>query len=200
MPDAKPKPPPIRKDIDLASLDRDRARDVLAGFLTVDLRAGVVQVLGVRYMLCRPQILVNIQKQLEQTVGPSTKGFLYLAGEKSAEEGLDEVRALMQGVSIDRLSMETFPRLVDAFALLGYGRSRMLSSDPAADRFQLALDDSPIADAYGPSKKPVCHLFAGFYGGVWRHLLKEEYLCEEISCKAQGHPYCMFDLQPTPSA
>ena len=39
-------------------------------------------------MNVRPEAIVSIQKQLEVTIGGSSKGILYLSGEKSACDGM----------------------------------------------------------------------------------------------------------------
>src|SRR2546425_709310 len=72
--------------------------------------------------------------------------------------------------------------------------------DPDRGRCTVARHNSPIAAAYGPSKKPVCHFLAGWMAGIGRLLVGKELLCEEISCAAQGHDQCEFELQPMPMA
>ncbi|MGI0148046.1 MAG: V4R domain-containing protein [Thermoplasmata archaeon] len=59
------------------------------------------------------------------------------------------------------------------------------------------MKTSPLARAYGTSKKPVCHFLAGLIAGLGRSLLERDVLCEETACVAQGHERCKFELRPT---
>src|SRR2546430_2619615 len=144
-------------------------------------------------------VIVSIQKQLEQTVGGSAKGILYLSGERSSDAGLKFLGALTDGISLP-LTLEGAKRIIDASALTGWGRTEIVQFDPERGRFTVARHNSPIAQAYGPSKKPVCHFLAGWMAGIGRLLVGKELLCEELSCAAQGHDRCEFELQPMPMA
>ncbi len=199
MPSAKAKTPTIRKEPDLSSLDERSAHDLLTRLISVDPENGVLRLVDTRFTVFRPIVLVNIQKQLEQTIGASTKGFLYLAGEKSAESGLDVPAALAGKRKAVAHTLDSFKWLTDALALMGYGRFEVRLFDREEDRFVVALANSPFAEAYGASTKPVCHLVAGFLAGIGKRLLSQELLCEETACKAQGKDRCEFELRTMPS-
>jgi len=186
----------ISRDTDLSSLDEEQALALLTGALRIDPRAGILKVLDTRFALLRPIVLVNIQRQLEQTVGASTKGFMYLAGERTAETGVDVAGSLVQDFEKDPLTLDSIGWLTNALALLGYGRFEVLRFDPVEKRIAIALSNSPFAEAYGSAPKPVCHLIAGFLAGLGRRLLAQELLCEEIACKSQGKARCEFELRP----
>src|SRR5205809_7916358 len=85
---------------------------------------------------------------------------------------------------------------MDASALLGWGRLEISLFDPENGRLVLAVTNSPLARAYGASKKPVCHFLTGWIAGLGRNLLEREVLCEETACAAQGHGRCEFELRP----
>lgn len=199
MPSTTRKTPPISREIDLSSMNEEEARDLLAGVMNFDPKGGVLRILDTRYVLLRPVVIANIQKQLEQTVGASTKGFMYLAGENSAETGFDVTASLIRGFKEEGMTLESFKWLTDAMALLGWGRFEVRLFDRNEGRFAITLMNSPFAEAYGPSPKPVCHIIAGFLAGVGRRLLARELLCEETACKAQGKPRCEFELRSMPS-
>ena len=84
--------------------------------------------------------------------------------------------------------------------LLGGGRLGVVAGAPWARRFLVSLEDSPIAEAYGDSKRPVCHLLAGWIAGTAQAVLAEDLLCEEVACRAHGRPRSEFRLRPTPYA
>src|SRR2546428_76385 len=85
-------------------------------------------------------------------------------------------------------------------ALAGWARTELVHFHPERGHFRGGRHNSQMAQACGPSKKPVCHFLAGWMGGIARLLVGKELLCEEISCMAQGHDRCEFELQPMPMA
>lgn len=199
MPSSRKKPHAAREEADLASLNDDDAREFIVSRMALDAVGGVLRIQGTRFTVLRPVVLVNIQKQLEQTVGASTKGLLYLAGERSAESGFDVSANLAGTARGEPLTIDTFQSIANVLALLGFGRFGIQSFNKGEDRIIVTLENSPFAEAYGPSAKPVCHMPAGYLAGIGRRLLAREILCEEIACKAQGKPRCEFELRSMPS-
>src|SRR5206468_11334511 len=78
----------------------------------------------------------------------------------------------------------------------GCARLQISLFDPENGRLVLAVTNSPLALAYGASKKPVCHFLTGWIAGLGRSLLEREVLCEETACAAQGRGRCEFELRP----
>ncbi len=170
----------------------------LAANIDEDPKGGLFRLFDQRLLIMRPGALADLQKHLEETLGLSSKGFLYLAGEKSAREGHalferpDESRPASPDETV-RLAASIAP-----LALLGWGRLELGAIDPGAHRFLVTLENSPIAEAYGESKRPVCHLLAGWVAGIAERVLGRSFLCEEMSCVSQGKPRCEFQLRPMP--
>lgn len=183
-------------ETDLSTLTMEQARELLAKATQPDVRGGALRVTDERYLFMRPHVIVNIQKQLEGIVGASTKGFLYLAGERCSEEGMRVAEALTGEFGEDRdLNVKRF---TDVVALLGWGRVVVRTNTGGAQSIRVVIENSPIAEAYGPSKKPVCHFLAGWSAGVAKRIFDREYFVEERSCSAQGEPRCEFDVAPSP--
>ena len=198
MPSSERKASSLIAPADLSLIDADEARDLLAAALVPDPKSGILRLSGQPAVIIRPDVIVNIQRQLEQTIGGSAKGVLYLAGERSSKEGVAPVRAISREPA-GSLAIDAAKRMTDAFSLLGWGRAEVTHFDAGHGRFALRFANSPIALAYGSSKKPVCHFLAGWAAGMVRDLVGRELLCEEIACAAQGKDYCEFDLRPIPS-
>lgn len=161
--------------------------------------AGSFHLFGERLLVLRPDALVDLQKHLEQTVGLSAKGFLYLAGEKSAREGhalFDRMSSADPEASQEESAV--LARAIAPMALLGWGRFDVAPTDPAVHRYLVILEDSPIAEAYGASKKPVCHLLAGWVAGTAELVLGRGFLCDEVACRSMDRPRCEFQLRPMP--
>src|SRR5207253_6390830 len=179
---------------DQSGLSADRAKEFLVAALDPDTRSGVLRFSKVPSVIVRPEAIVNIQRQLEQTIGGSSKGILYLSGERSARDGMNPFESIVSTRA--PLTLANARRLMDVSALLGWGRLEMSLFDPEHGRLVLTVSNSPLARAYGSSKKPVCHFLTGWIAGLGRNLLEREVLCEETACAAQGHGRCEFELRP----
>ena len=179
---------------DLSDLSPQRAREFLAAALEANAKTGVLRLSNVPSVIVRPEAIVNIQRQLELTIGGSSKGILYLSGERSAQEGMNPLESVLSTRA--PLTLANARRLMDVSALLGWGRLEMSLFDPEHGRLVLTVSNSPLARAYGSSKKPVCHFLTGWIAGLGRNLLEREVLCEETACAAQGHGRCEFELRP----
>lgn len=193
-------PPPDRTGsrVDLAKGRADGPREgatqLLGTVLSADTDSGILRLSKVPCVIVRPEAIVSIQKQLELTIGGSAKGILYLSGERSAREGMNPLDANVEAVA--PLSLARARRITDSAALLGWGRIEIALFDPEGSRLRLTVKNSPLARAYGTSKKPVCHFLSGWIAGLGRGLMDQEVLCEETACAAQGQPHCEFDLRP----
>ena len=179
---------------DLSDLSPQGAREFLAAALEANAKTGVLRLSNVPSLIVRPEAIVNIQRQLELTIGGSSKGILYLSGERSAQEGMNPLESILSTRA--PLTLANARRLMDVSALLGWGRLEMSLFDPEHGRLVLTVSNSPLARAYGSSKKPVCHFLTGWIAGLGRNLLEREVLCEETACAAQGHGRCEFELRP----
>lgn len=197
MPSRDHKASAVQSEPEVSKAGADEARELLASVLSPDPESGILRLADQPCLLVRPELIVSIQKQLEQTIGGSAKGILYLAGERSAVSGLEFYRALTKGIS-QPLTLEGAKRISDASALLGWGRTEIIRFKPEAGLFSVARHNSPLALAYGPSTKPVCHFLAGWMAGLGQLLVGKELLCEETACVAQGRPRCEFELRPMP--
>src|SRR2546423_15210991 len=116
MPSPERKASSLIATADLSTIDADEARDLLAAALVPDPKSGILRLSGQPAVIIRPDVIVNIQRQLEQTIGGSAKGVLYLAGERSSKEGVAPVPAISRetaGVSAGAAAK----RSPDAFAV-----------------------------------------------------------------------------------
>jgi predicted hydrocarbon binding protein len=183
----------VDQTVDLITLPPQQAKDFLASHLESNPKEGVLRFSHVPCVIMRPEAMVNIQKQLEGTIGGSSKGILYLSGERSSRSGMNLLEPIPTQAP---LTLANARRLMEAAALLGWGRLEISQFDPERGRLLLRITNSPLARAYGASKKPVCHFLAGWIAGIGRNLLERDVMCEETSCAAQGADRCEFELRP----
>ncbi len=76
MPARDRKASTISPQMDLAGMNSDEARELLAAALTPDPQSGILRLSDQPCLILRAEVIVSIQKQLEQTVGGSAKGIL----------------------------------------------------------------------------------------------------------------------------
>jgi len=178
----------------------DRTNDLVTNFLAsnlrLDARKGHLELMGHRIMLFRFEFLVAIQKQLETTIGTSAKGVLYLAGERAAQEVMPAMAERLKDLPTGKESLIALQRMSDIWATIGVGRAMVTTFTPAEGRYSFKIEDSTFPAAYGPSSRPVCHLWAGWAAGVVKRLFGTDVLCEEIACRSMGARYCEFEIRP----
>src|SRR5437870_12531766 len=80
---------------DLSALSPERAKEFLVEALEPDTRSGVLRFSKVPSVIVRPEAIVNIQRQLEQTIGGSSTGILYPSGERTARERVHPFESLV---------------------------------------------------------------------------------------------------------
>ena len=61
-------------------------------------------------------------------------------------------------------------------------------------RLDLTVRNSPFAAGHGPSATPVCHPILGMLRAVGPMTLACDVMATEISCAAQGHAECRFEV------
>src|SRR5947208_14048034 len=120
--------------MDVAGMDPEEASPLLAAALHPDPKSGILRLADQPCLIVRPEVIVSIQKQLEQTVGGSAKGILYLAGARSSNAGLKFLGAFTSGDSL-QLTMEGEKPIIDASALTGCGRTEACAYVPEPRSF-----------------------------------------------------------------
>ena len=182
----------------LASADRtnDLLTDFLASNLRLDARKGHLELMGHRIMLFRFEFLVAIQKQLETTIGTSAKGVLYLSGERAAAEVMPAMASRLKELPTGKEALTEIQRMSDIWATIGVGRAIITMFTPGEGRYSFKIEDSTFPVAYGPSSRPVCHLWAGWAAGVAKRLFGRDVLCEEVACRSMGARFCEFEIRP----
>lgn len=153
---------------------------------------GALRFKDVRYLLIRPETLASCQKSLELAVGFEQAGEILYGG----------------GFTGGRLSGQRYKevfRLDDHEAVafmcrmggqIGWGRFQLLELDSKAQRFVVAVYDSPFASAYdGSAAAGVCHLLRGVLGGLGSGLFGVAVQARETRCLACGDDHCRFEIE-----
>lgn len=156
--------------------------------LSFDRFGGSLDYRGIRYMLIRPETVVEIQKVTEELFGrQSAAEILFRSGYKGTS--LTTTKLLQQGMSAEEIIDSMFRMGGE----LGWGVFELLELGVEEEgRFKVAVSNSPFAGVYGPSAVPVCHLLRGAIAGIFSILFQRKFNCDEIRCLAQGEERCLF--------
>src|SRR3989304_4918044 len=136
-------------------------REIVARNLRFDLQRGRVELLGARILLIPPEFIVQIQKQLEATIGASAKGVLSLAGERTGQSVVTPGVERLVGLRAKAAAEEIFRGIAEVSALRGVGGLRVVEVGPGARGVRFQISDGSIPEAYGPSKRPGGRPLAG---------------------------------------
>lgn len=179
----------------LLGLRPEEVTNTILSEFDADPGSGRLTLFGSRVFLVRPELFINLQKQLERTVGPSAKGIVYLAGEHTGE---DTATYYAQHPKFPKPRDDVdvaFRAVAEIWAVLGFGKFVLTRFTRAPLSADFRVENSSLAEAYGKSTRPVCHLFAGWGAGILRAVFAEEVFADEVRCAARGDPACEFEVR-----
>jgi len=153
---------------------------------------GALDFNGIRYLLIRPETLMEIQKVIEEKFGINTaREIFYQSGFRGTS--LTARKLLKDGLT-PRQCLEEMFRMGSR---LGWGKFDLLKTAWESERtLEVAIQGSPFARAYGSAEQPVCSLLCGALAGIFTAVKSERYRCRETRCLACGQSSCFFLLNP----
>ena len=155
--------------------------------------AGALMYYGVRYLLIRPETVVEFQKAVEEELGSEKVGqVFYRAGHRGGSLSAAHFR---EHLSLGADDIVRF--MAKMGGQLGWGRMDVASINPQKGTFELEVLHSAFAEAYGQADSPVCHLIRGVFAGTWGGALGCEVDGLETRCRAVDGPGpCTFIFTP----
>ena len=148
---------------------------------------GKLSLQAARYLLIRPDVLVDIQKALETHI---PKDAATVLAEASQNDGVTMAGRLREVFSY---SVE---QVLSSFAFMlgeaGWGVTTVEMLNVENWELVLKVQDSPFAEIYGPSVNPVCHILSGIFQGVGTAIFDRDVDGQEIQCFARGDDVCRF--------
>jgi predicted hydrocarbon binding protein len=142
---------------------------------------GALTLGGARYLLIRPETLVGLQKAVEQALGERAASCI-LAGGRA---GGARAAASLEGSAEDRVR-----RLLRLGGEIGWGEFAL--ERLTATELAVSVRRSPVAESYGPSAAPVCHLIRGVLESLATATFGRPAAATETACVAMGAPVCRF--------
>jgi predicted hydrocarbon binding protein len=142
---------------------------------------GALTLGGARYLLIRPETLVCLQKAVEQALGERAASCI-LAGGRA---GGARASASLEGSAEERVR-----RLLRIGGEIGWGEFAL--EWLTATELAVSVRRSPVAESYGPSPAPVCHLIRGVLESLATATFGRPATAVETACIAMGAPVCRF--------
>jgi son of sevenless-like protein len=155
--------------------------------------SGAITFNDVRYMLIRPDTIVDLQKAVEAMVGPESCAGAMMAGGHTGGSRSSRRYKEVFGYS-DQQIVAFMCRMGGE---IGWGRFSLIELDTASKRLVVEVADSPFAQAYAGDKPhasefPVCHMIRVVLAGMAAGIFGGDVTAEETSCIAKGDPICRF--------
>ncbi len=148
----------------------------------------------VRYMLIRPETVIEILKATSEEIGAERAGqFFYSAGRRGGTLSAAHFRRELS------LKPDEIVRFMASMGgQLGWGRMEIKNIDKKAGTLELDVYHSVFAEEFGQSELPVCHLIRGVFAGTWGGSIDQEVEGLETRCRAvEGPGPCSFLFTPT---
>lgn len=160
--------------------------------LEYDELSGALKYKEVRYLLIRPETIAGFQKDLRGKFGKQSDEAFYQGGFRGGYLSAKKYREILH--YSEREILDFMMRMGTE---IGWGHFRIDVFDPLAKKLQITVENSPFAEAYGPSPDGVCHLIRGVLGGLGCYLFSRECAVTENRCRAKGDDDCMFFVEGT---
>ena len=144
----------------------------------------------VRYLLIRPETLIDFQKAVEAELGERTGELIYAGGYTGGSLSSRRYKEVF-GYSDE----EIVNFMCRMGGQIGWGRFEVEALDPTAGRLVVRVYDSPFAEAYGPSDHGVCHFIRGVMAGLAAGIFGADVRAVETECAARGDPHCRFAVE-----
>jgi predicted hydrocarbon binding protein len=159
---------------------------------------GAITFQDVRYMLIRPDTVVDFQKAVEALVGPERCAEAMMAGGYTG--GSRSSKRYKEVFNYTEQEIVAF--MCRMGGEIGWGRFSLLELDTADRRLIIAVEGSPFAEAYvrdgsQTSRFPVCHMIRGVLAGMAAGIFGGDVTAEEAECVAKGDPICRFVIHGT---
>jgi uncharacterized protein len=166
-------------------------------YLKFAVREGTIHTrTGFRAFLAGEDFIVSLQQGLESELGDGSARVLYKCGYKWGQR---EMRAFVP--LIEKEYNKKLQELGAAFFLEqwwlplqaeGWGTWKLDMTQRRQGMIFIDLFNSAIAGSIGQAGKPVCHLYAGLFAGVFAYLTKNDLSGIEVQCDAAGDDFCKF--------
>ena len=157
--------------------------------LRYDPASGALTYRDVRYLLIRPETIVDFQKTIEKHSRAGAQDALFQGGYQGGYLSAKKYKE-MQNLS-DR---QTISFMMTMGAEIGWGNFQLIEYDFENRKLQIRVENSAFAEAYGDATQGVCHLISGVLSGLASVIFSINCTACETKCLAKGDECCEFNV------
>jgi predicted hydrocarbon binding protein len=155
--------------------------------LEYDEGRGTVTFKGVRYILIRPDTLVDFQKAVEAELGDRTARMMMSGGYTGGSRSSQRYKEFF-----DYSDEEIVAFMCSMGREIGWGDFSVEEFDQQGRRLVVLVRNSAFAEAYGSAQQGVCHMIRGVMAGMAAGIFGTDVRSEETHCRAKGDELCRF--------
>ena len=148
---------------------------------------GAITFKDVRYMLIRPDTVVDFQKAVEAEVGDRTDEMMmaggYAGGSRSSQRYKEVFNYSDEEIVAFMCSMGRE---------IGWGDFEVEEFDQQGRELVVIVRNSAFAEAYGSADQGVCHMIRGVMAGMAAGIFGTDVRSDETHCRAKGDDLCRF--------
>lgn len=151
-----------------------------------------------RNILASEDFMIGLVEGLEEEVGNASAVIMYTIGLEWGKRDAEFFKQWFEPEFDQAIHRANSMFLLETwwwpFTTQGWGRWEVDMSDHKQGFLLVNLFDSAVARTLGDVGKPVCHIYAGLFGGFFGSMSKKPLNCIEIQCYSMGETYCKFLL------
>lgn len=155
--------------------------------LEYDADEGRISFKDVRYMVIRPDTVVDFQKAVEAEIGEKVAEMMMAGGYTGGSRSSRRYKELF-----NYSDEEIVAFMCKMGGEIGWGRFEVEEFDKEGKELVIVVRNSPFAEVYGPSDRGVCHMIRGVVAGMATGIFGGEVSSEETLCRAKGDELCRF--------
>jgi predicted hydrocarbon binding protein len=155
--------------------------------LEYDEGRGTLTFKDVRYMLIRPDTVVDFQKAVEAELGDRTAEMMMAGGYTGGSRSSQRYKEVF-----DYSNEEIVAFMCNMGREIGWGDFEVEEFDQEVRRLVVLVRNSAFAEAYGDADRGVCHLIRGVMAGMAAGIFGADVRSDETHCRAKGDPHCRF--------
>jgi len=156
-----------------------------------DADSGAITFKNMRYMLIRPDTVVDFQKAVEAKVGPEKCAQMMMAGGYTGGSRSSERYKKV----FNYTGEEIVAFMCKMGGEIGWGKFNVIKLDVANKGFIVEVENSAFAAAYGKSDRGVCHMIRGVMAGMAVGIFGGDVVSEETLCRSKGDGRCRFEIR-----
>jgi predicted hydrocarbon binding protein len=148
---------------------------------------GAITFKDVRYMLIRPDTVVDFQKAVEAEVGDRVAEMMMAGGYTGGSRSSKRYKEVF-----DYSDEEIVAFMCRMGREIGWGDFEVEEFDAKGRELIVLVKNSAFAEAYGSADKGVCHMIRGVMAGMAAGIFGTGVHSEETHCRAKGDDHCRF--------